>query len=106
VYAKNVREFEFTRSNIELITGQDHGGERISENLGGRGIAHSGNRQDPLGIGNDILLPRAPDSDRDDALPDGQTVCAATEFVDHTDGFDSGYGGELRGESVSAADGM
>jgi hypothetical protein len=56
--------------------------------------------------GNNILLPRALDSDRDDALPDGQTVCTATEFVDHTDGFDSGYGGELRGESVSAADGM
>jgi hypothetical protein len=39
-------------------------------------------------------------------LPDGQTVCAAAEFVDHTDGFDSRYRGELRGESVSAADGM
>jgi hypothetical protein len=40
------------RSNIEFITGQDHGGERIGENLGGRGIAHAaGNRQDPPGIG-------------------------------------------------------
>src|SRR6478672_5488613 len=61
---------------------------------------------EPAGVCNNILLPRALDSDRDDALPDGQTICTATEIVDHTDAFDSGYGGELRGESVSAADGM
>jgi hypothetical protein len=41
---------------------------RIAENLGGRGIAHaSGNRQDPRGIGSNVLLPGARDSDRDDA---------------------------------------
>jgi hypothetical protein len=88
-----------------LITGQDHGGERIAEKLGGSGIAHGGgHRQDPFGIGNDVLLPRTRDSGRDDALPDGQTVCAAAEFVDHTDAFDSRHGGELRGESVPPAD--
>jgi hypothetical protein len=71
------------------------------------GKAHAGgNSQDPPGIGDNILLPRARDSDPDDALPDGQTVCAATEFVEHTDGFDSGYGRELRGEFLSVADGM
>jgi hypothetical protein len=76
----------FTRSDVELITGQDHGGERIAEKLGGRGIAHvGGHGQDPFGIGNDVLLPRPRDSDRDDALPDGQIVCAAAEFVDDAD---------------------
>ena len=60
----------------------------------------------PVGIGDDIILPRARDADRDDALPDGQTVCAGTEFVDHTDGFNSRHGGKLRDEPVSATDGM
>ena len=94
----------FTRSDIELITGRDHRGVRTVEKLGGRGIAHvDGNRLNPSGIGNDVPLPRARDADRDDALPDDQTVCVATEFVDHTDGFNSRHGGELRGESVPPA---
>ena len=97
----------FTRPDIEFITGQDHRRERIAENLSGSGIAHPGrNRQDPPGIGDDIFLPRARDSDRDDALPDGQTICATAEFVDHADGFDAGHSGEFRGKAVSAADGM
>ena len=97
----------FTRSNSEYISGQDDGRERIAEKLGCRGIAHAvWNGQHPIGIGNDIFLPRAGDSDRTYALADGETVCAAPEFVDDTDGFDSGHRRELRGESVSATDGM
>jgi hypothetical protein len=48
-------------------------------------------RQDSPGIGENVLLPRARDSDHNDALPDGQTVFVAAEFVDYTDGFDVGH---------------
>jgi hypothetical protein len=49
-------------------------------------------RQDPPGIDENVFLPRARDSDHNDALPDGQAVYAAAEFVDYTDGFDAGHG--------------